>query len=47
MDYMDPSMMDNENGIVEEAEYDNGYEGMSIKNLTLRLGYFAAKEKFL
>ena len=27
MDFIDPSMLEVENGIVEEVDYDNGYEG--------------------
>lgn len=31
MDYIDASLMENENGLVEDAEYDNGYEGIILK----------------
>ena len=30
MDYIDPSMLDDENGIIDEADYDNGYEGIPV-----------------
>ena len=31
MDSIDASLMENENGLVEDAEYDNGYEGIILK----------------
>ncbi len=27
MEFIDPSMLEDENGIIEDVDYDNGYEG--------------------
>ena len=37
MEYMDPSMLEDENGIIEDADYDNGYEGNLFGMATMPL----------